>query len=244
MNSPRLPIQILVISLARSLDRRAKVRQEMEGISTPWEFLDAVDGSSLKQPPVEYKAKKVKRLQGYFLTPNEIGCYLSHKEAWKRCVKANVPTLVLEDDFVLSPDFEGTLATLLDSSSDWSFVRLQGLYEVPSQPIEILNNIQLVRNIGDAVGATAYLLKPEVAQTLIEASSDIYEPVDHFLEHHQKHGLDFLAVRPYPVDITRAKSTIDDRPERTPVKGYTKLVRSISRILDRRFSATPWFPKP
>jgi glycosyl transferase family 25 len=101
----------------------------------------------------------------------------------------------------------------------------------------------LVRNIGDAVGATAYLLKPEVAQVLIESSTDIYEPVDHFLEHHQKHGLDFLAVRPYPVDITRAKSTIDDRPERTPVKGYAKLVRSISRILDRRFSPTPWFPK-
>jgi glycosyl transferase family 25 len=232
-----------VISLARSLDRRAKVQQEMEKISIPWEFLDAVDGSSLKQPPVEYKAKKVKRLQGYFLTPNEIGCYLSHKETWKRCVKENIPTLVLEDDFILSPEFESALATLLNSPSAWSFVRLQGLYEVPSQPIEALNNIQLVRNIGDAVGATAYLLKPEVAQILIDASSDIYEPVDHFLEHYQKHGLDFLAVRPYPVDITRVKSTIDDRPERTPVKGYTKLVRSISRILDRRFSATPWFPK-
>ena len=243
MNSLPPPMQILVISLVRSLDRRAKVQQEMGKISAPWEFLDAVDGSSLRQPPIEYKAKKVKRLQGYFLTPNEIGCYLSHKEAWRRCVKVNVPTLILEDDFIMSPEFEGTLATLLNSPSTWSFVRLQGLYEVPSQPIESLSNVQLVRNIGDAVGATAYLLKPEVARTLIEASSDIYEPVDHFLEHHQKHGLDFLAVRPYPVDITRAKSTIDDRPERTPVKGYVKLVRSISRILDRCFSATPWFPK-
>ena len=243
MNSHRSPIQILVISLARSLDRRAKVQQEMEKISTPWEFLDAVDGSSLKQPPLEYKANKVKRLQGYFLTPNEIGCYLSHKEAWRRCVKENIPTLVLEDDFILGPEFESSLAALLNSPSAWSFVRLQGLYEVPAQSIETLNNIQLVRNIGDAVGATAYLLKPEVAQTLIEASSDIYEPVDHFLEHYQKHGLEFLAVRPYPIDISRVKSTIDDRPERTPVKGYTKLVRSISRILDRRFSATPWFPK-
>lgn len=243
MNSSHPPIQILVISLARSIERRTKVQQEMEKISIPWEFLNAVDGSSLKQPPIEYKAKKVKRLQGYYLTPNEIGCYLSHKEAWKRCIKENVPTLVLEDDFVLSSDFEDTLTTLLKNPSAWSFVRLQGLYEVPSRPIQVLNNIQLVKNIGDAVGATAYLLKPEIARALVDASSYIYEPVDHFLEHHQKHGLDFLALRPYPVDITRAKSTIDDRPERTPVKGYAKLVRSISRILDRRFSDTPWFPK-
>ena len=243
MNSLNPPIQILVISLARSLDRRAKVQQEMEKISIPWGFLDAVDGSSLQQPPIEYKAKKVKRLQGYYLTPNEIGCYLSHKEAWKRCVKENIPTLVLEDDFILSPDFEASLATLLNASSVWSFVRLQGLYEVPFQAIATMNNVQLVRNIGDAVGATAYLLKPAVARTLVGASSDIYEPVDHFLEHYQKHGLDFLALRPYPVDITRAKSTIDDRPDRMPVKGYTKLVRSISRILDRRLSNTPWFPK-
>lgn len=243
MTISQAPLQVLVISLRRSLDRRAKVEQELQKVSLPWSFLDAIDGSALASPPVEYQPFKVQLLQGYPLTPNEIGCYLSHREAWKRCVAENVPTLVFEDDFVLSPEFEGVVNGLLSNESIWSFVRLQGLYEVPYQELSKLGGAYLVRNLGDAVGATAYILKPQIAKVLIDESRDIYEPVDHFLEHQSKHDLEFLAVRPYPVDISRVQSTIDDRSERAPVKGFRKRVRSIARAVDRLCSSKPWFPK-
>ncbi|MDO8714477.1 MAG: glycosyltransferase family 25 protein [Polynucleobacter sp.] len=243
MNQFLPPLQILVISLKRSLDRRKQVEQEMQKISLPWSFLDAVDGSALTAPPIEYKPSKVKRLQGYALTPNEIGCYLSHKEAWRRCVAENMPTLILEDDFVLSSDFDVILNTLLNEVTEWNFVRLQGLYEVPFKKVLEQPGFALVKNQGDAVGATAYLLKPQIASQLIKHSVDIYEPVDHFLEHYQKHGLEFLATQPYPVDITRAKSTIADRSERAPVKGLNKRIRSVARVVDRVFNREPWFPK-
>lgn len=243
MMSPNLPIQILVISLERSLDRRAKVAQEMAKISFPWSFLNAIDGSKLKSHPQEYKPLKVRCLLGHELTSNEIGCYLSHKEAWKCCVERNLPTLIFEDDFVLSPNFEGLLNELLLNQQQWNFVRLQGLYDVPFRIVKVISGMNLAKNIGDAVGATAYLLKPEIARKLINASAEIYEPVDHFLEHHQKHGLEFLSVRPYPVDITKAKSTIDDRSEREPIKGIRKRLRSVARAVDRLLSPSPWFPK-
>jgi glycosyl transferase family 25 len=243
MNQPTPQIEILVISLKRSLDRRKQVEKEMLKISLPWAFLDAIDGSALVVPPVEYKSNKVKRLQGYLLTPNEIGCYLSHKEAWKHCAEKNVPTLILEDDFVLSANFEKILNTLLNEVTEWTFVRLQGLYEVPFRKVLEQFGFPLVKNQGDAVGATAYLLKPPVAAQLIKYSTDIYEPVDHFLEHYQKHGLEFLAIRPYPIDITRVQSTIADRSERAPVKGLQKHIRSVARVVDRVFSKDPWFPK-
>jgi len=243
MTASTLPLQVLVISLRRSADRRAKVEQELQKVSLPWAFLDAVDGSALVSPLTEYQPLKVQLLQGYPLTPNEIGCYLSHKEAWKRCVAHNIPTLVFEDDFVLSPEFENVINGLLTNVSAWSLVRLQGLYEVPYQELATVGGAHLVKNLGDAVGATAYLLKPQVAKVLIDESRDIYEPVDHFLEHQSKHGLECLAVRPYPVDISRVKSTIDDRSERAPVKGLRKRVRSIARAVDRLCSAKPWFPK-
>ena len=236
-------VKILVISLKRSLDRRKQVEKEMQKISLPWSFLDAVDGSALAATPVEYKPRKVELLQGYALTPNEIGCYLSHKEAWKYCVQENVPTLILEDDFVLSSNFEEVLKTILESERDWNFLRLQGLYEVPYETLFEKSGVSFVRNKGDAVGATAYLLKPNIARHLIKYSADIYEPVDHFLEHYQKHGLEFLAIRPYPIDITRAKSTIADRSERSPVKGLRKRWRSVARAVDRVLSKDPWFPK-
>ena len=185
MSFDPLSLQILVISLKRSLDRRRKVEQELQKVPFTWAFLDAVDGSALTGPPPEYRSSKVKLLQGYELTPNEIGCYLSHKEAWKTCVGKNIPTLIFEDDFVLSPEFENVMHSLLCNEASWNFVRLQGLYEVPFQEVVQIDGIHLVKNTGDAVGATAYLLKPQVAKSLLEAAENIYEPVDHFLEHHQ-----------------------------------------------------------
>lgn len=237
------PVQILVISLERSIDRRMQVEQEMQKISLPWSFLDAIDGSKLTKAPVEYKSNKVKRLQGYELTPNEIGCYLSHKKAWQRCIESGIPTLVLEDDFVLSINFQDILMATLGEMAQYGFIRLQGLYEVPCQETLKLPGVRLVKNQGDAVGATAYILRPDIAGELVKHSANIYEPVDHFLEHYQKHGLEFLAIRPYPVDITRAKSTIADRSERAPVKGLRKRFRSVARAIDRLFSKEPWFPK-
>jgi glycosyl transferase family 25 len=236
-------IQVLVISLAGSDARQQKVRAELDKTSLDWRFLDAVRGSALTSIPKEYKPAKVKNLLGFELTPNELGCFLSHKKAWQECVDKNIPTIIFEDDFFLLPHFEKAIAYLMNDGSNWKAVRLQGLSEVPQAVIQTNGDISLVRNIGDAVGATAYLLKPEAAKILVETSNDIYEPLDHFLEHHQKHYLEFLAISPYPVDITGVQTTIADRPGRLPIKGWAKTKRSILRALDRWLSKNPWFPK-
>ena len=236
-------IQVLVISLAGSDARQQKVRAELDKTSLQWHFLDAVRGSSLAIVPKEYKPNKVKGLLGFELTPNELGCFLSHKKAWQECVDKNVPTIIFEDDFCLLPHFEKTIHFLMNECTSWDAVRLQGLSDVPQEQIQSLGEITLVRNIGDAVGATAYLLKPSAAKILVEASSDIYEPLDHFLEHHQKHHLEFLAISPYPVDITGVQTTIADRPGRLPIRGWAKIKRSILRTFNRWFSKNPWFPR-
>jgi glycosyl transferase family 25 len=236
-------IQVLVISLAGSDARQQKVRAELDKTSLNWRFLDAVRGSTLISIPKEYKPAKVKNLLGFELTPNELGCFLSHKKAWQECVDKNIPTIIFEDDFFLLPHFEKAIAYLMNDGGNWKAVRLQGLSKVSQAVIQSNGDISLVRNIGDAVGATAYLLKPEAAKILVEASNDIYEPLDHFLEHHQKHHLEFLAISPYPVDITGVQTTIADRPGRLPIKGWAKTKRSILRALDRWLSKNPWFPK-
>jgi glycosyl transferase family 25 len=177
------------------------------------------------------------------LTPNELGCFLSHKKAWQDCVDNHIPTIIFEDDFCLLPHFEKAIHFLMNESTNWEAVRLQGLSDVPQEQIQSNGEFALVRNIGDAVGATAYLLKPSAAKILIDAASDIYEPLDHFLEHRQKHHLEFLVISPYPVDITGVETTIADRPGRLPIRGWDKTKRSILRAFDRWLSKNPWFPK-
>ena len=236
-------IQALVISLPGSDDRQEKVRSELAKTNLPWRFLEAVRGAALKSDPIEYQAKKVRRLLGFELTPNELGCFLSHKKAWQECVEQNIPTIIFEDDFYLLPHFEQVIQFLLNDYPDWDAVRLQGLSNVQQMVVKSVGGFSVVNNIGDAVGATAYIIKPNVAKNLVKASVDIYEPLDHFLEHHQVHHIHFLAIDPYPVDITGVQTTIADRPGRPSIRGSEKLRRSIFRALDRFFSKKPWFPK-
>ena len=239
-----LNLQTIVISLLRSPQRREKAQSELSKTKLEWSFLDAVDGSQFQQSPPEYPAKKVKRLQGYDLTPNEIGCYLSHMKAWQICIAHKQPTLIFEDDFILLPHFEKTLDLLLTEFHDWQLIRLQGLVNTSHEIVKAIGDISIVKNYSDPLGATAYIIKPEAARVLIDHSKHIYEPLDHFLEHKEKHGIQMLAAKPYPVDISKAPTTISDRPDdRKSVKGLAKTIRSLYRMLDRTFAKDPWFPK-
>ena len=236
-------IQVLVISLKRSVERRKRVEEQLGKTRIQWSFLNAVDGYALEKMPSSYQKTKVKRLQGYELTSGEVGCYLSHIQAWESCVSSQKITLVFEDDFLVSPRFESVLNDLLTITQEWDLVRLSGIYETEDRLLTSRDSFDLVQNLGEPCGTASYILNPYAAKILLENTVDIYEPVDHYLEHFKKHGLRCLAAKPYPVELAHTKSTITDRPGRKPVKGFRKYMRSIYRFLDRKLSPSPWFPK-
>jgi len=151
--------------------------------------------------------------------------------------------LILEDDFVLHPNIKEAISLLLNNESNWDIARLQALSETLHTTLKSAGIFQIVENNGDPLGATAYLLKPYAAKKLIVHSCDIYEPLDHFLEHHKKHGLRMVAIKPYPVTTNGSESTIFDRPERNSISGSRKYFRSLARAVDRIFNPRPWFPK-
>ncbi len=228
--------------MQRSHERQARVRQILADTPLVWSFLSAVDGSTLSLPMAAYPEKKVKRLLGFGLTRGELGIFLSHRKAWQACIDANKVTLVFEDDFVLEPLFLEGLDCLLARYTDWQMARLQGLSSVDYSIRYQDTALAIVENHSDAVGLTAYLVKPDAAQQLLDHSQDLFEPVDHFVEHRRKHGVVMLSILPYTVSITHEPTTID-RPERHSMHGLRKWLRSLYRWLDRTFSNNPWFPK-
>ncbi len=241
-----LSLHTLVITLKESHSRHIQVENEMSKTNLEWRYLDAIDGSQIDLTTVPYFPGKVKRLLGFELTPKELGCYLSHMKAWKHCVEKDIPTLIFEDDFVIADNLEEVLSVLLDNSLDWDMVRLQALVDSEYREVKDLGKFKLIRNLSDPLGATAYLINPRSAYRLLNSSTEIFEPLDHYIEHVEKHGLTLLAVKPYPVtvsDPTRETSTITDRPERRSVRGISKIYRSIFRTIDRVHSKNPYFPR-
>lgn len=235
--------KIIVISLVRSQIRREKFEYLLEKNKLSFEVLNAVDGLQMHSTPPEYHEDKVIRLLGFPLSASEIACFLSHRIAWARCIEENKPVLILEDDFSFEPHFKDVLnsATLLINYCD--ILRLQGLTDCPATVVMNYGSYRLVKNQMDPLGATAYLIKPSTASRLIKCSNSINEPLDHFLEHQKKHNLKVLAIKPYPIVSHGIYSTILDRPERKPIRGIHKLLRSLFRFVDRNTSSDPWFPK-
>ena len=79
---PDLNLQVFVISMQHSHERRSRAKAELAKTRLKWQFLDAIDGKKLVFPIPEYPIKKVKQMLGFELMPGEIGAFLSHKKAW------------------------------------------------------------------------------------------------------------------------------------------------------------------
>lgn len=112
--------KIFVISLKNS-KRRALIAHHLVGLSLDFEFFDAVYGKDLTKEeladvdfdfyPQRYNARKP-------LTLGEIGCAMSHIKLYEHIVKNNIKeAIILEDDAILSIDFEKIISDALNKIS-------------------------------------------------------------------------------------------------------------------------------
>ena len=238
-------LKLLVINLKDDDSRRELAKKELEKFPVNYSFVEAINGRDQNLSVAVYPEKKVKRLTGYSLTRNELGCFMSHQKCWNIAVESNLPCLILEDDFKLSDSFHEAIVFAFQNFDKWELLRLQALTSVEKEKVHASGEkFSIVSNIGDPLGATAYLVKPDSAIKLIKKSKQIYEPLDHYLEHFSRHNIEFKALLPYPVTNSGIETTIPDRPyNERRLRGIRKFKRSIFRFLDRKLSNDPWFLK-
>lgn len=88
---------IFVISLKRSLERRAKVSEILQDVN--FEFFDAIDGKALTSDQSAMVEKYI--IPDTLKNPGQIGCFLSHVNLWKLIKNKKLQyCLVMEDDIV------------------------------------------------------------------------------------------------------------------------------------------------
>jgi len=107
--------QTAVINLARHTSRRANVTQELSSHNISFSFIDAVDGTNLTNSELSRNATALAR---WFMTPGMIGCFLSHRRCWEKCVRSGKPLLVFEDDVVLDEKFGDVAKAAMERLED------------------------------------------------------------------------------------------------------------------------------
>ena len=163
--------------------------------------------------------KRIRR-KGYSLKPGEIGCFLSHASAWKKCQELNEPIVVLEDDLHVSPTLPDAINQAIPYVEKLGFLRLGRV--LPESSIDLLrlqNDLRIVKYTKPVKGGQGYILTPKAAQKLIHKAASWHDPVDDFIEKEWLHKVDVYGVEPAPLNHDlELESEIGNRGKpKTPV---------------------------
>ena len=159
-------MQIFVINLPDAVTRRKLQKDQLTKLGLGYIILDATSVEDIS---------KANYQKHYFdwqrpLRKTEVACYYSHRSAWDRVIKSQMPALILEDDAILSI-FLPELLESLNKIKSTDLINLENRSRkkfVSRSYVKIECNSKLLRLYQDRTGAAGYILWPSGANKLIQ----------------------------------------------------------------------------
>ncbi len=119
------------------------------------------------------------------MSKGEIGCFLSHRKAWKRIADGNQRHVaVFEDDIKLAIDAADCLSDLSWVDPDCDLIKLdtsEGKMLITDQRDGPGRSRSLVRIHSAAISTAGYIISRHCAQRLFDATKTLPAPVDLYL---------------------------------------------------------------
>jgi len=192
-------MRIIVINLARAVERRTTMQQRFAELGLTFEFLEATDGLALtaKEKAMADHDRRRRHIRRP-LIDNEIACFISHRRAMAALVASGEPmAAVLEDDVTLSPELPSVLDAIAAQKGRFDVVDLFRA-EKPSEFFvfcrPLLPGLALGR-IGYAhMGAVGYVISREGATRFLQQTEQFTDEVDRELHRHWINGLDIYGL--------------------------------------------------
>lgn len=230
-------LDIFIVNLARSTQRRASMIAQLDPLGVPYSFFAAVDGKASKHPLFDrYDPRIAEIRRGFLLTPGELGCYASHYLLWERSVKENRSLLIFEDDVVLNDNFGTAYEAAIESIETYGLLRFSGHKQRPWVRVATAKDgLDIVRLKVGPHGTSCYAVSPKAAKKLLEAAQIWFEPVDCHLDRFWTHGVNCYGFSPWPVihiAETAAQSEIWQGTERAKKSRRFRKMRAVYRAFD------------
>ena len=145
-----------------------------------FEEFAAIDGSKLTYSSLiadgfDTNKNWIDPINKTHISQGEVGCFLSHYLLWKKCIDLNEPILILEDDAIITNEFD--IEKIEKLTDEYNFIYLGWLEMAESKPI---NDELVVPEY--PYWTLAYVVTPESASKLLEGNirKNII-PVDEYL---------------------------------------------------------------
>ena len=176
-------MQIFVINLPEDADRRRAVEGQLRNLCLPHEVLPAVKGKLLSSEDRRnnYDELRFVRNEGRPALPGELGCALSHIEAYRLVVKRKLPyALILEDDACLNPNVPQLLKAIEGEypPSVENVFLLTWFNALSSRKLGALWSSYHVADVKSAFCTHGYVVSNAAAEALVKA----LHPVRHLAD--------------------------------------------------------------
>ena len=115
-------MEIFVISLEKSKERKDTF-DKYNSKYINYSYHTAIDGSKII---IEDLDKKVFKRGSQNYSKGAIGCALSHLQLWEKCIELNKPIIIMEDDAIVSKNFNKNVNNLMNNllPTKWDIVQL------------------------------------------------------------------------------------------------------------------------
>ncbi|MEJ6390422.1 glycosyltransferase family 25 protein [Gymnodinialimonas ulvae] len=204
---------IHVINLAENTVRLDNVRRQLDAQGLAFERIDAVNGWALSEQDITqvYDAKRNRRYARHDLVPAEIGCYLSHIDAWKRIAEGDgAGGFIFEDDFETDDTLAEVLAALAgDGGTDWDMVKLF-TFDPDAALVaerELPGALRLVVPYRVPTCLIGYGLTRDAARKLVDRAVPFFRPVDEDQKYFWETGLRVALALPAPIKVGDQQTT-------------------------------------
>jgi len=194
-------LELVVINLERSVDRRAAMADQLERLGLPYRFFKAVDASKGEHLTFEaYDPAILQRKGRRPLAPGEIGVAASHAALWQQCIDENRPLIVMEDDIAVEERFRNAARIVEPLLREYPFIRLFGLVERPMTELRVADDdFHVVRYARGPLGLQCYAIAPAAAGKLLKHLAPLVEPIDDFVDRFWIHSVMSVGLLPYAV---------------------------------------------
>jgi glycosyl transferase family 25 len=193
---------VYVINLDCADERMLSMEKQLSEINVKYERIPAIKGNSLTEAEIkkEYSATLNKEFFRADLTLGEIGCYISHKNVWRKMVAENIEfAVILEDDMILEKHFI-QLFSHSETLKKYDLIKLaDNRNHLPKHISKLDQQFELINFTKIPNCTTGYTINLAGAKKLL-ARPLFYRPVDIDIQFCQELALSVFGLRPYPIN--------------------------------------------
>lgn len=194
-------------------------------------------------PPwsMHYNEAKRFKVAGYPMVRGEVGCFLSHREAWKTVVAGeDNSALIIEDDAIIDPNNLATIDSIAHQEEIKEVITL--LFTVSNLRFrrwKTMDHVSVVLPSKTTYSTVAYIVTKKTARKLLAASESFFSPVDNFLNMQHLHGVPLVHTYPFLVSHNEETPSCIGVRNKPRISSLMRLIRNYYKftrlICDRVF---------